>query len=226
MALNVRELPCTVCTHVHIRARADRAARPQTTKKWNGFLAARAPIGLQSRSVRPQCPISGAQCECLMRLNGLCRVCRLSVPKPCGGLEGLCPSCICRRFLGRSKQASSLSLKVLLARSIQLFFGPFDPISFVHNPLIFEMPVPSSSKLRPGYSLNFRHTAAPAADEAAARFPGFTLHIGLGEWNHFSPLDCTIPNVTIVLTKRQRASFFTSCSYFSPQREYPISPST
>ncbi len=117
------------------------------------------------------------------------------------------------------------SLKVLLTRSIQLFFGPFDPISFVH-PLIFEMPVPSSSKLRPGYSLNFRHTAAPAADEAAARFPGFTLHIGLGEWNHFSPLDCTIPNVTIVLTKRQRASFFTSCSYFSPQREYPISPST
>ena len=47
----------------------------------------------------------------------------------------------------------------------------------------FEMPVPSSSKLRPGYSLNFRHTAAPAADEAAARLPGFTVHIGLGESN-------------------------------------------
>jgi hypothetical protein len=46
------------------------------------------------------------------------------------------------------------------------------------------MPMPVS-KFRPGYSLNFRHAAAPAADEAAARLPGFTVHIGLGEFLSF-----------------------------------------
>jgi hypothetical protein len=149
-------------------------------------------------------------------------LCRLSVPKPYIG-EG----CLCSSLLSswRSRLETTScrlkSLKVLLYSTINPTCA--DRLEQFVHPLIFEMPVPSSSKLRPGYSLNFRH---PAADEAAARFPGFTLHIGLGEWNNFLPLDCTIPNATLVLTNRQRASFFTSCSYFSPQRECPISPST
>jgi hypothetical protein len=76
------------------------------------------------------------------------------------------------------------------------------------------MPMPSSSKLRPGYSLNFRHATAPAADEAAARLPAFTVHIGLGE----DTLSFCANRIIIILSFVQPASSSTSCSFFSPQR--------
>jgi len=76
------------------------------------------------------------------------------------------------------------------------------------------MPMPSSSKLRPGYSLNFRHATAPPADEAAARLPGFTVHVGLGE----DTLAFCANGIIIILSFLQPASSSTSCSFFSPQR--------
>ncbi len=78
------------------------------------------------------------------------------------------------------------------------------------------MPVPSSSKLRPGYSLNFRHSATPVADEAAARLPGFTVHIGLGEWNDvFMSHLPSIPSVicNCIAHTESRLTIYSACEF-------------